>query len=101
MNSISKKKDIDEFYKSFDLSKVKNKNNLKNELLYQLYKKPIKDNKQNTPTYAPNEENRFNRLLPALGYISHDFKSASSSRKSEEAWIASKPNRILQGIEPY
>jgi hypothetical protein len=47
------------------------------------------------------KENRFNRLLPALGYISHDFKSASSSRKSDEAWITSKPNRILQGIEPY
>ncbi len=50
---------------------------------------------------SPEKENRFNRLLPALGYVSHDFKNASNSKKSEEGWVAAKPNRILQGIEPY
>ena len=50
---------------------------------------------------SPDKENRFNRLLPALGYVSHDFKNDSKSKRSEEGWITDKPNRILQGIEPY
>lgn len=53
------------------------------------------------PDKSPNKENRFNRLLPALGYVSHDFKSASGSNISNEEWSKVKPNRILQGIEPY
>jgi hypothetical protein len=39
-------KDLQQFYKTFDLTKVKNVNNLKNEILYQLYKKPFKSKLQ-------------------------------------------------------
>lgn len=34
------KEDIENFYKRFNLTKVKNKRNVENELLYQLFKKP-------------------------------------------------------------
>ena len=53
---------------------------------------------------AINSNQRFNRLLPALGYVSHDFmnRSAADVRTlSAESLRAAKPNRILQGMEPY
>jgi hypothetical protein len=57
------------------------------------------------PSKSPKKEAnlRFNRLLPALGYVSHDFISTSFENQTEsgKSWQTSKPNRILQGIEPY
>lgn len=55
---VSKNKDIENFYKTFLVSSVKNRKNLKDELLYQLYKTPTKDKGDNIPhmvTIAPNK----------------------------------------------
>jgi len=38
---MSRLDDIKNFYETLDLTKVKNKKNIQNELLYQLYKKPV------------------------------------------------------------
>jgi hypothetical protein len=40
--SEQQKKDLISFYKTFDLTKIKNIKNLENEILYQLFKKPKK-----------------------------------------------------------
>ena len=52
-----KEKDVSEYYKNFLVSNVKNRKNLTKEVLYNLYKKPVKDSEENTPHIQPAEKN--------------------------------------------
>jgi Integrase core domain/Chromo (CHRromatin Organisation MOdifier) domain len=65
-----KEKDLQQYYKTFLVSSAKNRKNLMNEVLYNLNKKPKKDNKTNAPKIPDMEANLTDQI--DLLYLPHD-----------------------------
>ena len=63
----AKERDIKQFYKTLDLTRVKNSKNVKNELMYQLYKTPKEKIKPIIEPAYRNDTHQYDLL-----YLPHD-----------------------------
>lgn len=66
---MNAKDDLKQYYKTFELHKVKNRKNVENELMYQLFKKPIE---KDVPVTEPEFKNHVHQY--DLLFLPHDRK---------------------------